>query len=143
MNKALNLTINIRASIAESGPPLGTILGNIGVNTLKFCKEFNDFTQDLPNFLLLRVHISVAENKTFTFLVYYPSLGFLIFLLKKEVTGKTRDGIFFSYYYILLEDFLKLAKLKLPGVNLKEAAKIIKGSLLSANIKLLKDDVVI
>jgi ribosomal protein L11 len=30
---------------AEAVPPLGTILGNIGVNTIKFCDEFNQFTK--------------------------------------------------------------------------------------------------
>jgi len=30
---------------AEPIPPLGTILGNLGVNTMKFCEEFNFFTK--------------------------------------------------------------------------------------------------
>ena len=40
------VSIYLRAQMAESGPPLGTVLGNLGVNTVKFCKEFNDFTKD-------------------------------------------------------------------------------------------------
>lgn len=31
--------IFIRSNGAETGPPLGTILGNLGVNSSKFCKE--------------------------------------------------------------------------------------------------------
>ena len=38
-NVIIKLTLYIRANNAESGPPLGTTLGNIGVNTIKFCKE--------------------------------------------------------------------------------------------------------
>ena len=33
---------------AEPVPPLGTILGNLGVNTVKFCEEFNIFSKNLP-----------------------------------------------------------------------------------------------
>jgi len=41
----------IRSQHAESGPPLGTVLGNIGINAVKFCKEFNEYTKDLPSYL--------------------------------------------------------------------------------------------
>jgi len=65
------LTLYIRSNSAESGPPLGTTLGNIGVNTLKFCKEFNEFTQDLPNYFLLKVVITISENKSFIFKISF------------------------------------------------------------------------
>src|ERR1700722_8412973 len=121
----MRLTIYIRAGMAESGPPLGTTLGNIGVNTLKFCKEFNDFTKDLPNFFLLKVNILITENKSFTFNVQLPSIGFLIYLLKKEVSDKNKDGVLFSYQYISLENLLKLAKFKFPYLDMQKSVKII------------------
>ena len=133
-NVIIKLTIYIRANSAESGPPLGTTLGNIGVNTIKFCKEFNEFTKDLPNYFLLRVSIIVAENKGFTFSVSLPSIGFLIFLLKKEEVLKNKDGVVTNNSYIYLEDLLKLAKFKFPNYDIKKSSKIIKGTLLSANI---------
>jgi len=133
-NVIIKLTIYIRANSAESGPPLGTTLGNIGVNTIKFCKEFNEFTKDLPNYFLLRVIIIIAENKGFTFTVSLPSIGFLIYLLKKEETLKNKDGVITNNSYIYLEDLLKLAKFKFPSYDIKKSSKIIKGTLLSANI---------
>jgi ribosomal protein L11 len=141
MYKNINLTIYIRSATAESGPPLGTTLGNIGVSTLKFCKEFNEYTQDLPNYILLKTNILVTENKSFTFNVELPSVGFLINLLKKEITGKNKDGIVFSYQYISLESLLKLTKFIFPHSDLQKSVKIIKGSLLSANIRVLKNEI--
>ena len=114
MDIIIKLTIYIRANSAESGPPLGTTLGNIGVNTSKFCNEFNTFTKDLPSYFLLRVNISITENKSFTFTVDLPSIGFLIYLLKKEEILKTKDGIISTIFYIYLEDLLKIAKFKFP-----------------------------
>jgi large subunit ribosomal protein L11 len=133
-NVIIKLTIYIKANGAESGPPLGTTLGNIGVNTVKFCKEFNEFTKELPNYFMLRVNIVIAENKGFTFSASLPSIGFLIYLLKKEETLKSKDGVTTTNSYIYSEDLLKLAKFKFPNYDIKKSSKIIKGSLLSANI---------
>lgn len=130
----IKLVLYIRANSAKSGPPLGTTLGNIGVNTMKFCKEFNDYTNELPNYFLLKVTILVTENKSFTFSVDLPSVGFIISMLKKEESIKDINGVIKNISYILLEDFLKIAKFKFPNYDLKKSLKIIKGSLLSAKI---------
>ena len=82
MDVQFTVLLFLRSQFAESGPPWGTVLGNLGVNTVKFCKEFNDFTSDLPSYFLLKVKIFIAENKSFSFLVFLPSTGFLIGLLK-------------------------------------------------------------
>lgn len=133
-NDNINLILYIKAGQAESGPPLGTILGNIGVQTVKFCKEFNEFTKDLPTYFLLRVKIVVAENKNFTFSVEMPSIGFIIYLLKKEEKIKKKDGTDSFFYFIFFEDLVKLAKFKFPDYSLERSIKIIKGSLYSSNI---------
>src|SRR5450432_3627835 len=93
------VTIFLRAKMAESGPPLGTILGNLGINTIKFCKEFNDFTLDLPNYFKLRVSIIVFENKTFSFSIRISTVGFILSLLKIN----DDDGD-----YLILSDLIKL-----------------------------------
>jgi large subunit ribosomal protein L11 len=130
----IKLVIYIRSNSAKSGPPLGTTLGNIGVNTMKFCKEFNEFSKDLPNYFLLKVTLLITENKSFTYTVELPSVGFIISLLKKEEVFKDKNGTARQLFYITLEDFLKVAKFKFPNYELKKSLKIVKGSLLSANI---------
>ena len=134
MYDIVKLELYIRANSAESGPPLGTTLGNIGVNTIKFCKEFNDYTQDLPNYFLLKVNITVLENRTFTFIISLPPVGFLIYLLKKEEVLIDPSGTPYSIYYVVLEDFLQLCKFIFPNYRLEDSSKILKGTLLSSNI---------
>jgi ribosomal protein L11 len=78
------LNIYILAQQADAGPPLGTILGNLGVNSTNFCKEFNSYTQDLPNFLTLSVTIHVFNNKSYKFFINELPLGKLVSLFKTE-----------------------------------------------------------
>jgi len=136
MKDNIKLSLYIKAGQAESGPPLGTILGNIGVQTVKFCKEFNDFTKELPLYFLLRVNIIVAENKSFIFNIKEPSIGFIISLLKKEEKIIRKNGIEDTIFYVYFEDIIKLAKFKFPDLNLERSISIIKGSLYSSNIQI-------
>lgn len=136
MKDNIKLTLYIKAGQAESGPPLGTILGNIGVQTVKFCKEFNDFTKELPLYFLLRVNIIIAENKSFVFNIKEPSIGFIISLLKKEEKIIRKNGIEDTIFYVYFEDIIKLAKFKFPDLNLARSISIIKGSLYSSNIQI-------
>jgi large subunit ribosomal protein L11 len=136
MKDNIKLIIYIKAGQAESGPPLGTILGNIGVQTVKFCKEFNDFTKDLPTYFILKVKILIAENKSFTFSVEQPSIGLIVSLLKKEEKLKKKDGTEEIFYFIYFEDLIKLAKFKFPNFSLERSINIIKGSLYSSKIQI-------
>jgi large subunit ribosomal protein L11 len=136
MKDNIILSLYIRAAQAESGPPLGTILGNIGVQSVKFCKEFNEFTKELPSYFLLKVKIVIAENKSFSFDIEQPPIGSLIFLLKKEEKIKNKDGTESVVNYIFFEDLIKLAKFKFPDFDLKRSLNIIKGNLYSSNIQI-------
>ena len=136
MKDNIILTLYIRAGQAESGPPLGTTLGNIGVQTVKFCKEFNDFTKELPTYFLLKVKIIITENKSFTFSVEQPPIGFIISLLKKNEKIKKKDGSEEIFNYIIFEDVVKLAKFKFPDLNLAKSINIIKGCLYSSKIQI-------
>jgi len=134
MKQQTVLTLYIRSGKALTGPPLGTTLGNIGVATPKFVKEFNEFTSNLPDYFLLGVRIVVSENKSFTFTVNMPSVGCILSLLKKEEVVKDIHGISTTTNYVSLEDFLQLCKFKFPNYELKKSAKILQGTLLSSQI---------
>jgi len=76
------IDVYLRAASADSGPPLGTILGNLGINTAKFCKDFNEFTKALPTYFVVKARIFIYENRTFSFVVTAPSLTYLLNILK-------------------------------------------------------------
>ena len=113
--------------MAESGPPLGTILGNLGINTVKFCKEFNDFTKELPTYFLLKVKIKILEDKSFNFNVALPSTGSIIGLLKFERTVD-QSGKQIIQHCISLKSIVQIALLKFPKLSLDVSVPIICGS---------------
>lgn len=134
--------IFIRSQAADPSPPLGTILGNLGVNTIMFCNSFNIFTQKLPQYFVLAVTIYIFDNKTTSFEVNLPSVGYCLNLCKFEKKiqvfefGKITEKLIFC---ITLSNVLKIAKFKFPNLNLKQSFPIIFGSVKSAQLYVIKD----
>lgn len=58
-----NLKMKIPAGRASAAPPVGSTLGQHGVNMMDFINPFNDATKDL-NGQTLTVHITVFEDRT-------------------------------------------------------------------------------
>ena len=58
-----NLKMKIPAGRASAAPPVGSSLGQHGVNMMDFINSFNDATKDL-NGQTLTVHITVFEDRT-------------------------------------------------------------------------------
>lgn len=116
--------IFIRAQSADPSPPLGTVLGNLGVTTSTFCTSFNLFTKQLPLYFLLKVTISIFENKSTTFTVDLPSTGYFLTLLKFDHVIKVRvfDRLHDkTIQCIKLLELLKLARLKFPYLPLDQS----------------------
>lgn len=115
----------VRASCAETGPPLGTVLGNIGANAAKFVKDFNDYTKELPSYFLLKVHIFILEDRSVLFSVFLPTTGFILSLLK---ITKIVEGTSKKLFYVSLRNLVQLALLKFPGKSLETSLAMVLGS---------------
>jgi large subunit ribosomal protein L11 len=127
----------VRSQMADSGPPLGTILGNLGINAVKFCKEFNDFTKELPSYFLLKVKILILEDRSYSFLILPPSTGFLLMFVKVQPLGgfsKVSKGV---KNFISLKNVVQVAMFKFPYLDLRLSVPVILGSLNSCNLKIL------
>jgi ribosomal protein L11 len=126
----------IRSQMAEVGPPLGTILGNIGINATKFSKEFNDFTKDLPSYFILKVKIIILEDRSYTFSVFLPNTGFLLMLVHQQRSIKylSKD---ITQQAISLKNVVQLAKLKFPYKSLELSIPIILGTVNSCKLTVI------
>lgn len=128
--------IYIRSQEAETGPPLGTILGNLGVNSISFVNEFNEFTEDLPRYFFLKVHIFILEDRSFYFTVDLPTTGFLLMFIKfKQLSSSSRTDVFFNG--VSVKDVIQLALLKFPLVPLKKSLPMLIGTVHSCHLTMV------
>lgn len=62
-----NVKMKIEAGKATPAPPVGSILGQHGVNTQDFIQAFNDQTKEMQG--LVGVKVAVYDDRTLTFTV--------------------------------------------------------------------------
>lgn len=63
-----NLKMRIPAGRASAGPPVGSTLGQYGLNMMDFVNPFNEQTKDLQGVDVI-VHLKIYEDRSFTFKV--------------------------------------------------------------------------
>ena len=71
------VTLQIRAGAATPAPPVGTALGQHGVNIMDFCKQYNDATAQMGGQVIPAV-LSIYEDRTFSFILKQPPAAELI-----------------------------------------------------------------
>jgi large subunit ribosomal protein L11 len=63
-----NLKMKIKAGQASAAPPVGSTLGQYGVNMMDFINPFNDATRDMMG-KTVTAHITVYDDRTMSFRV--------------------------------------------------------------------------
>ena len=58
-----NLKMKVRGGQANAGPPVGSSLGQYGVNMMDFVNPFNEQTKDKMG-QMLTVHVTIYEDRT-------------------------------------------------------------------------------
>jgi large subunit ribosomal protein L11 len=69
--------LQIKAGAATPAPPVGTALGQHGVNIMEFCKQYNDATQQFAG-QVIPVELTIYEDRSFTFVTKQPPAAELI-----------------------------------------------------------------
>jgi len=81
-----NLKMKIRGGQASAGPPVGSTLGQYGVNMMDFVNPFNEQTKDRMG-QNLTVHITIYEDRTMDWRVVGTPTDELILAALKESKG--------------------------------------------------------
>jgi large subunit ribosomal protein L11 len=69
--------LQIRAGQATPAPPVGTALGQHGVNIMEFCRQYNESTQHLAG-QVIPVVLTIYEDRSFSFITKQPPAAELI-----------------------------------------------------------------
>ena len=133
------IKLNIAASKATPGPPIGPALGQHGVPLMEFCKEFNARTKDMGNDVIPIV-MTVFEDRSFTFITKTPVTSALILSALNKQKGSSepnKDKV----GKLSRSQAEKIAKIKMPDLNTKsldEAVRVVAGTAHSMGIEVEK-----
>lgn len=131
-----NLKLRIPAGRATAGPPVGSTLGQWGLNMMNFINPFNDATKDLMGKDVI-VHMQVYEDRTFD----WKCLGQPVDDLIREKTGikkgsgKPHAEKVGKITRVQLEEIAEIKKDQLNAIDLEGRVKIIAGSARSMGVE--------
>ncbi len=131
-----NLKLRIPAGRATAGPPVGSTLGQWGLNMMDFINPFNDATKELQGKDVI-VHIQVYEDRTFT----WKSLGQPVDDLIREKVGikkgsaKPHTEKVGTITRKQLEEIAELKKDHLNAIDVDGAVKVIAGTARSMGVE--------
>ncbi len=127
--------LQIVAGKATPAPPVGPALGQHGVNTMAFCKEYNERTAGQAG-MVVPVEITVFEDRSFTFIIKTPPA---VDLIKKALNIQKGGAtpLRASAGKITKSQVRDIANMKLKDLNaydVDSAMKIIEGTCRSMGI---------
>ncbi len=123
------IKLQLPAGKATPAPPVGTMLGPVGINLNEFCTRYNDATKDKMG-SIVPVEISVYEDRTFDFVLKTPPTASLLL----EVAGIQKGSVKGANDIVATiskEDLRKVAEIKLPDLNtqyIEAAMNIVAGT---------------
>ena len=129
------IKLQIPAGGATPAPPVGPALGQMSVNIMDFCKQFNARTQDQQG-MIIPVVITVYADRSFDFVCKTPPAAVLI----KKAAGIERasgEPNKEKVASITLAQAEEIAKTKMPDLNaasLEAATEMIKGTARSMGV---------
>jgi large subunit ribosomal protein L11 len=136
--KAL-VKLHIPAATATPAPPVGPALAPHGINMSEFCQKFNEATKNQKGFKI-PVHITIYEDRTYTFKLKQPPASELI---KKAIgiekgSGTPNKKKVGKISRAQLEEVAKKKMPDLNTVNIDQAVKIIEGTAKNMGVEITK-----
>lgn len=133
-----NLKLRIPAGRATAGPPVGSTLGQWGLNMMDFINPFNEKTKDLMGKDVI-VHIQVYDDRTFT----WNSLGRPVDdLIREKIgiqkgSGKPHTEKVGKITKAQLREIAEMKKDQLNAIDEEAAMKIIAGTARSMGVEVI------
>ena len=130
--------LQIVAAQATPAPPVGTALGQHGVNIMEFCKQFNARTQGQAG-MIIPCEITVYADRSFTFITKTPPAAILL----KKAAG-IQSGSAASHRdkvgRVTKKQVRDIAELKMPDLNaasVESAMRMIEGTARSMGLQVV------
>lgn len=131
-----NLKLRIPGGKATAGPPVGSTLGQWGLNMMDFINPFNEKTKEFNGKNVI-VHIKVYEDRTFDWVCLGQPVDDLI---REEIklakgSGKPNTEKVGKITRAQLEKIAEIKKDQLNAVDLEGAVKVVAGTARSMGVE--------
>jgi large subunit ribosomal protein L11 len=90
VKKVKTVRLTVPANKAKPSPQIGQALGQLGINMMKFCKEFNAMSVPYRDDIPLRVKLYAYSDSTYNFTVHPPATSYLILRAAGVEKGTSR-----------------------------------------------------
>ena len=134
------IKLQIPAGGANPSPPVGTALGQRGLNIMDFCKAFNEKTKNIEKGAPVPVVITAYKDRSFVFVTKLPPVSYYLKKAAKIKKGNSTPGRSLEGK-VSMEDIKKIATEKmvdLNAVDLDGAINMVKGSAVSMGMEVVK-----
>ena len=134
------IKLQLEAGKATPAPPVGPALGQHGVNIMSFVKEYNARTSNQGG-TIVPVHISVFEDRSFTFVTRTPPASDLLRKAASVEKGASdvRLGKVGAIDRQALRDIAQVKQADLNASSVEAAMAIIEGTARSMGIEVTGD----
>ena len=127
--------IQLPAGGATPAPPVGTALGPHGIQTMEFCKQYNEKTESMKG-TVVPVEISIYEDRSFDFVTKTPPTPVLLRKaagLEKGSANPRKDKVG-KITRAQLEEIAKTKMKDMTAADLDAAVRTIAGSARSMGV---------
>lgn len=134
-----NLKFRVPGGRATAGPPVGSTLGQWGLNMMDFINPFNDATKEYQGKDVI-VHLQVYEDRTFTWKCLGQPVDDLIRekVGIKKGSGKPHAEKVGKITRAQLEEIAEVKKGMLNAIDTEGAVKIIAGTARSMGVEVVE-----
>ncbi len=133
-----NLKLKIRGGQASAGPPVGSTLGQYGVNMMDFVTPFNDQTKDKMG-QMVTVHITIYDDRSMDWRVVGTPTDELILAALKVDKGSGEPNKVKLDKKLSQSQLTEIARAKLEDMNsddLESVKKMVAGTARSMGVEL-------
>ena len=133
-----NLKLRIPAGRATAGPPVGSTLGQWGLNMMDFINPFNEATKGMTGKDVI-VHIQVYEDRTFTWNCLGQPVDDMIrsAIGIQKGSGKPHVDKVGKITRAQLEEIAKTKMDQLNAIDLEGAVKVVAGTARSMGVEVV------
>jgi len=134
-----NLKFRVQGGRATAAPPVGSILGQWGLNMMDFINPFNDATKEYAGKDVI-VHVQVYEDRSFTWKCLGQPVDDLIRekVGIKKGSGKPHSEKVGKITRAQLEEIAELKKDMLNAIDLDGAVKVVAGTARSMGVEVVE-----